>query len=180
MGLFRSRFLTGTVGVVTVLPLVFSAIMLVSVPIVAGEGNTYTMLKDVNRDGRIDIVTPSGDVFYNVGYNRYRSNEIIFTGTGYQLKEYAFDNGTLAPLTSSSSELTPSPLYFLDQDADGVPETVILTNYGDFSMTLYRNDGTGTFRPVRSVDVLADPTPEYVAVIDIRELKKKDGNVQLL
>jgi len=180
MGLLCSKFLTGVVGVVTVLPLVFSAVMLVSVPIVAGEGKTYTMLKDVNHDGRMDIVTPSGDIFYNVGDNRYRSNEIIFTGTGYQLKEYAFDNGTLVPYTDPTSDLTPSPLYFLDQDADGVPETIIVTNYGDFSMTLYRNDGTGTFKPVKSVDILADPTPEYIAVIDIWELKKKNGNIQLL
>lgn len=175
-----SKILTCAVGVVTVLPLVLSAAVLVSFPVVAGESKNLTMFRDVNADGKIDIVTPMGEVFYNVGNNRYRSNEIIFTGDGYRLKEYAFANGTLVPYLGPVSSMDPSPFHFLDQDGDGIPETIIFTNYGDFSMTLYRDDGTGTFTLIKSVDILADPTPEYIAVIDLWELKKKYGEIELL
>lgn len=175
-----SRVLACVVGVVTVLPLVFSAVMVVSVPIVAGEGKSFLTLKDVNNDGRMDIVTPSGEVYFNVGGNRYRSNEIVFTGAGFALKEYSFVNDTLAPYVGPVSEMEPSPFSFLDYDGDGIPETIIITDFGDYSMTLLRNDGTGTFTPVKTMDVQADPSPEYIAVFDDRELKKKQGNVVLL
>lgn len=176
----RGKILTCAVGIVTVLPLILCAAVLVSFPVVASEGKDLTMLRDVNADGKIDIVTPTGQVFYNVGNNRYRSNEIIFTGDGYRLREFTFVNGTLIPILDTYPTMHPSPFYFLDQDGDGVPETVIFVNYGDFSMTLYRDDGTGTFTLIRSVDILADPTPEYIAVIDLWELKKKHGEVELL
>ncbi len=149
----RSRLLTCAIGVVTVLPLLFSASMLVAVPVVADEGRDFSMFQDNNNDGRIDIVLPSGKTYYNVGENRYRTNEIEFTGTGYFLKEYAFCNGTLAPLLNPSFGMEPSPLYLLDEDGDGIPETIIFTNYGDLSMVMYRNDGTGTFSAVRSLDI---------------------------
>ena len=176
----RSKILTCAVGIVTVLPLILSAAVLVSFPVVAGEEKDLTMLRDVNADGKIDVVTPSGQVFYNVGDNRFRSNQIMFTGDGYRLREFTFANGTLVPFVGTHAALDPSPFYFLDQDGDGVPETVIFINYGDFSMTLYRNDGTGTFTLIRSVDILADPTPEYIAVVDLWELKNKHGEIELL
>jgi hypothetical protein len=168
------------IGVVTVLPLVFSAVMLVSAPVVAGEGKSLSMFRDVNGDGRIDIVTPSGEVYYQVGDNRYRSNQIVFTGTGYALKEYAFSNGTLAPYLGLASVSEPSPLHILDHDGDGIPETIIFTNYGDLSKIMYRSDGTGTFSVVKTLNIQADMTPDYIAVFDNRELRKKQGMVELL
>jgi hypothetical protein len=176
----RSRTLTCVIGIVTALPLIFSAAMLVSTPVVADDAEHLSMFQDVNQDGRIDIVFPSGAVYYNVGENRYRTNEIVFTGTGYVLMEYAFLNGTLAPLLSPASDMEPSPLYFLDEDGDGIPETIIFTNYGDLSMVMYRGDGTGTFSVVRSLDIQSDMTPDYIAVFDNKELKKNRGMVQLL
>jgi hypothetical protein len=155
----------------------FSAVMLVSAPIVAGEGKSLSMFRDVNQDGNLDIVTPSGMVYYNVGENRYRSHEIIFTGSGYTLKEYAFSNGTLIPHLGPRTDMEPSPLNFLDHDGDGIPETIIFTNYGDLSVVLYRFDGSGTYAPIKTVDIRADATPDYIAVIDIKELRKKQGIV---
>lgn len=175
----RSRLLTCAIGVVTVFPLLFSAAMLVAAPVVADEGRNLSMFQDVNQDGNIDIVFPSGKIYFNVGENRYRSNEIEFTGTGYWLKEYAFSNGTLAPLLNPSFGMEPSPLYLLDEDGDGIPETIIFTNYGDLSMVMYRNDGTGTFSVVRSLDIQSDITPDYIAVFDDKELRKKQGIVEL-
>ncbi len=175
-----SKIVTCAIGIVTVLPLIFSAVTVVAFPIDAGESKNLNTLQDVNDDGRVDIVTPSGRIYYNVGENRYRSNEVVFNGTGYKLKEYTFVNGTLVPYLGPGSELSPSPFFFLDQDGDGVPETIIVINYGDYSMTLYRDTGTGTFTAVKHVDVLADPTPEYIAVVDIWELKKRYGEIELL
>jgi hypothetical protein len=176
----RSKILTCVIGVVTVLPLVFSAVMLVSTPVVAGEGESFTMFRDVNQDGRLDIVTPTGIVYYNVGDNRYRSNEIEFKGTGYWLKEYAFSNGTLVPYSGQTYDMEPSPLSYIDQDDDGIPETIIFTNYGDLSMVLYRSDGTGSYSAVKTLDIQADVTPEYIAVFDDRDLREKQGFVELL
>ncbi len=175
-----SKIMTCAIGFVTVLPLVLSAVTVVAFPIDVEESKNLSVLRDVNDDGRLDIVTPSGRIYYNVGENRFRSNEIIFDGTGYRLKEYTFVNGTLTTYQGPSSDLSPSPFYFLDQDGNGVPETIIVTNYGDYSMTLYRDTGTGTFVAVKHLDVLADPTPEYIAVVDIWELKKKYGEIELL
>jgi hypothetical protein len=154
--------------------------MLVSVPVVADEGRQLSMFRDVNQDGRIDIVFPSGEVYYNVGENRYRSNRIVFTGTGYELMEFGFSNGTLVPLLNEALDMEPSPLYFLDEDGDGIPETIIFTNYGDLSMVMYRGDGTGTFSVVRSLDIQSDMTPDYIAVFDNKDLRKKQGMVELL
>ena len=176
----RSRLLTCAIGVVTVLPLLFSAAMLVAAPVVADEGRNLSMFQDVNQDGNIDIVFPSGKIYYNVGENRYRTNEIEFTGTGYKLKEYTFSNGTLAPLLNPSFGMEPSPLHLLDVDGDGIPETIIFINYGDLSMVMYRNDGTGTFSVVRSLDIQSDMTPDYIAVFDNKELRKKQGMVELV
>ncbi len=175
----RSRLLTCVIGIVTALPLVFSAAMLVAVPVVADEGRNLSMFQDVNQDGNIDIVFPSGKTYYNVGENRYRTNEIEFTGTGYRLKEYFFSNGTLAPLLNPSFSMEPSPLHLLDEDGDGIPETIIFTNYGDLSMVMYRGDGTGTFSVVRSLDIQSDMTPDYIAIFDNKELRKKQGIVDL-
>jgi hypothetical protein len=154
--------------------------MLVSVPVVADDGKNLSMFRDVNQDGKIDIVFPSGEIFYNVGENRYRTNQIMFTGTGYKLIEYGFSNGTLAPILGPASDMEPSPLHFLDEDGDGVPETIIFTNYGDLSMVMYRGDGTGTFSVVRTLDIQADVTPDYIAVFDDKELRKKQGMVELV
>ena len=175
----RSRLLTCAIGVVTVLPLLFSASTLVAAPVVADEGRDFSMFQDVNHDGNIDIVFPSGKIYYNVGENRYRTNEIVFTGTGYKLMEYVFSNGTLAPLLNPSFDMEPSPIHLLDEDGDGIPETIIFINYGDLSMVMYRNDGTGTFSAVRSLDIQSDMTPDYIAVFDNKELRKKQGIVEL-
>jgi hypothetical protein len=154
--------------------------MLIAAPVVAEDGRDFSMFQDVNDDGKIDIVLPSGKTYYNVGENRYRSNEIEFTGTGYRLKEFAFSNGTLAPLLDPAMNYEPSPVHLLDEDGDGIPETIIFTNYGDLSMVMYRKDSTGTFSAVRFLDIQADVTPEYIAVFEDKDLRKKQGIVTLL
>ncbi len=175
-----SKVLTCAIGIVAVLPLVFSAVTVVAFPIDIGESKSLNTLRDVNDDGRVDIVTSSGRIYFNVGENRYRSNEIVFDGTGYKLREYSFMNGTLVPLVGPATTTDPSPFFFLDQDDDGLPETIIVINFGDLVTTLYRNDGSGTFIPDLQIDITADPTPDYVAIVDLRELKKKYGEIQLL
>ncbi|MCK4444032.1 MAG: hypothetical protein KAW09_05780, partial [Thermoplasmata archaeon] len=75
-----SKIVTCAIGIVTVLPLIFSAVTVVAFPIDAGESKNLNTLQDVNDDGRVDIVTPSGRIYYNVGENRYRSNEVVFNG----------------------------------------------------------------------------------------------------
>jgi hypothetical protein len=94
--------------------------------------------------------------------------------------EFGFSNGTLVPLLNEALDMEPSPLYFLDEDGDGIPETIIFTNYGDLSMVMYRGDGTGTFSVVRSLDIQSDMTPDYIAVFDNKDLRKKQGMVELL
>ncbi|MFQ6061376.1 MAG: hypothetical protein ACE5KV_08840, partial [Thermoplasmata archaeon] len=84
----KKKIPTTAVSIVTILPLLFSTLMLVSVPIQPAEGRNLTSLKDINEDGRVDILISSGRVLLNVGENRFRSNEVVFTGSGYELKEY--------------------------------------------------------------------------------------------
>lgn len=174
------RILVSVVSVVAVIPLIFSAVMLVAAPIGASESKNLTTLKDTNSDGRVDFVLPSGKVFLNVGENRYRSNEIVFTGGGYKPQEFTFSNGTISPFSSATSDLYPSPLKFLDTNGDGRFDTCIFMNYGDLNMILYRNDGSGTFVQAKSVNIMMDANPDYIAVIDIRELRRRQPMVSWL
>jgi hypothetical protein len=160
------------IGVVAVLPLVFSAVLLVAVPIVSAEGRSLSTLKDVNDDGMMDIVMPSGNVLISVGDNEFQSNEVVYTGKGFEMKKYAFSNGTLISL-SNETVLSPSPLSFIDKNGDGTPENCIFMNYGELSMILYRNDGHGTYVPTKSVNIQADANSDYFAVVDFRELRRR-------
>ncbi|MFQ6060367.1 MAG: hypothetical protein ACE5KV_03590, partial [Thermoplasmata archaeon] len=83
-----------------------------------------------------------------------------------------FLNGTLGPFANLTSNLTPSPLRFVDIDGDGSYDRCIFTNYGDYSMILYRNDGEGTYLPAESVNVNADANTDYFAVVNTIELRK--------
>lgn len=170
------KILVSAVSVVAVVPLIFSVVMLVAAPIESSDGKNLTILKDINNDGRLDFVLPSGKVFVNVGENRYQSNEIVFTGSGFDMMEYAFSNGTLGPFSNATADLNPSPLHFIDSDEDGSFENCIFTNYGDYSVILYRNDGSGTYIPTKSVNIKMDANPDYFAVIDSRELRRRLSN----
>ncbi len=174
------KILVSAVSVVAVIPLVFSVVMLVAVPIESVEGKNLTVMKDTNNDGMMDFVLPSGKVYVSVGENRYRSNEIVFTGAGYEPKEFTFSNGTMGPFSNATADLNPSPLHFIDSNGDGTIDNCIFINFGDFSMILYRNDGSGTFVPTKSVNIKMDANPDYFAVIDSRELRRRHSPVNWL
>lgn len=131
----------------------------------AGVNPEKVALRDLNGDGRLDIIT--------VNYGEFDSaaapgNVTVLLGNG---------NGTFQNAMPYSTGKNPTSVNFGDVNNDGVPDMVVTasgTSIGSFHVALLTGKGDGTFNPATLLP--ADFGPSSAVLADFNG----DGKADLL
>jgi FG-GAP-like repeat len=129
-------------------------------PVVVGEGSGTAILRDLNRDGRPDLLT-----------RHLLTRRIgVFRGDGA---------GGFTPLDSIVTEYEPGDMELGDMNRDGVIDLVVTSNNRDF-VDLYLGNGRGGFRlatgsPFTVSRIIDTYNKRTLHLLDLNE----DGNLDV-
>jgi hypothetical protein len=110
-----------------------------------GLGPRALAVKDVNRDGKPDLVVANGD----------GDTISVLLGSG---------DGTFKPRNDVATGLGPIAVAVVDVSRDGNPD-VIVADLGGRAVGVLIGNGNGTFKP--KVDVTTNALPAALAVADV-------------
>ena len=121
-----------------------------------------TVFRDVDNDGYIDLVEEGGEVFWNQGNDEFFNNHMVLrnlhppqqgfwiqTDEGYWVQNHSFD-----PSNCTAQEILPPVLALNTFKIE--PDRCIMYDVLTQNVTIYRDDGTGTYVPKKTMNPMGD------------------------
>jgi hypothetical protein len=136
---------TTDAGVVHCSRVTFATVSPPSYP--TGPGPSSLAVKDVNKDGKPDLVVANGAADADT--------ISVLLGNG---------NGTFKARVDFPTGVGPTAVAVVDVSKDGIPD-VIVANRGDGTVSVLLGNGNGTFKT--KVDFPTNPLPAALAVADV-------------